>query len=134
MAPFAQNLAIIHLEVDIGLTYLRSLLYVHLEINLQEDEVAPVLTQATPKAGAKKGPEPQDAGILALGVYTLQPATAALAVGAKQTISVTFSALGAQMCLQQVGIDISDRWPRVVLATLAASRPLAAIPASKGNL
>lgn len=87
-----------------------------------------VLPQATPKAGAKKGPETQDAGILALGVYTLQPATAALAVGAKQTISVTFNAQGAQLCLQQVGIDISDRWCCV---TLAARNP--SIPHSKGN-
>lgn len=91
---------------------------------LQEDEVAPVLPQAAPKAGAKKGPEVQDAGTLALGVYTLQPATAALAVGAKQTIAVTFNAVGAQICLQPVGIDISDRWPTILLATLAASQPL----------
>ena len=104
----------------------------HLKL-LQEDEVAPVVPQATPRAGAKKGPEVQDAGTLTLGVYTLQPATAALAVGAKQTISVTFNAVGAQICLQQVGIDISDRWPTTFLTTLAASRPQHS-PPQKGKL
>lgn len=76
---------------------------------VQEAEVALAVPQVAQKAGAKKGTETQDAGVLALGGFSLQPATAALAVGDKQTISVTFSAQGAKLCLQQVGIDISDR-------------------------
>lgn len=76
---------------------------------MQEAEVASAVPQVAAKAGAKKGTETQDAGALALGAFSLQPATAALAVGAKQSFSVTFNAQGAQLCLQQVGIDISDR-------------------------
>lgn len=76
---------------------------------MQEAEPAPAVPQATPRGGAKKGAEAPDAGTLALGAFGLQPATAALPVGAKQSISVTFNAQGAQLCLQQFGIDISDR-------------------------
>ncbi len=50
-----------------------------------------------------------DTTALTLGPFSLQPATAALAVGAKQTITVNFSAQGAKLFLQQVGIDVSDR-------------------------
>ena len=76
----------------------------------QEAEVAPVVPQTTPRGGAKKGAEPiPEASSLALGPFSLQPATASLAVGAKQTISVGFNAQGAKLSLQQVGIDISDR-------------------------
>ena len=77
----------------------------------QEVEAASAVAapQLAPKAGAKKGAEASDVGSLVLGPFSLQPATAALAVGAKQTISVNFIAEGAKLSLQQVGIDISDR-------------------------
>lgn len=78
----------------------------------QEAEVAPVVPQVTPRGAAKKGAEPAPSVsslALALGPFSLQPATAALPVGAKQTIMVNFNAQGAKLSLQQVGIDISDR-------------------------
>ena len=76
---------------------------------LQGAEAVPVAPQATPRGAAKKGAEAADAGSLALGAFSLQPATAALAAGAKQSIAVTFNAQGAKLSLQQVGIDVSDR-------------------------
>jgi len=70
----------------------------------------PVAPQVTPRGWAKKGAEPvADTTALTLGPFSLQPATGALAVGAKQTITVNFSAQGAKLSLQQVGIDVSDR-------------------------
>ncbi|KAL0040642.1 hypothetical protein WJX79_000331 [Trebouxia sp. C0005] len=75
-----------------------------------EAAVVPVVPQVTPRGGAKKGAEPvTDTTALTLGPFSLQPATAALAVGAKQTITVNFTAQGAKLSLQQVGIDVSDR-------------------------
>ena len=75
----------------------------------QEAEVTPAAPQSTTKAAGKKVAEAPDAGSLALGSFSLQPATAALAVGAKQHISLTFNAQGANLSLQQLGIDVSDR-------------------------
>lgn len=76
---------------------------------MQEAEAAPAAPQTTPKIAGKKGPEAPDVSSLALGAFSLQPATATLAVGAKQNMSVTFNAQGASLFLQQLGIDISDR-------------------------
>ena len=76
----------------------------------QEAELTPSAAQPAAKAGAKKAPEGiTEASSLALGPFTLQPATATLAVGAKHTVSVNFAAQGAQLSLQQIGMDISDR-------------------------
>lgn len=80
-----------------------------IELLMQDAEAVPSVTQAAPKAAGKKGAEAPDAGVLTLGAFNLQPSTAVLAPGAKQAISVTFNAQGATLCLQQVGLDISDR-------------------------
>lgn len=73
---------------------------------VQDAEAAPT-PQATPRGG-KKGAEPVTDS-LAVGAFSLQPATAALAAGAKQIVTVAFKAEGAKQSAQQVGIAISDR-------------------------
>ena len=76
---------------------------------MQEAEAVPPVPLAPPKGAGKKAAEVPDAGILTLGAFNLQPSKAVLPVGVKQSISVTFIAQGAALCLQQVGLDISDR-------------------------
>ena len=60
------------------------------------------------KAGKKEVAPPPDAG-LSLGAFSAAPATAVIAPGSKQAVSVTFKAEGEQACVEQLGLNISDR-------------------------
>lgn len=64
--------------------------------------------QATPRGG-KKGTEPAADSGLVVGAFGLLPATAALAAGTKQIVTVNFKPEGARQFVQQVGIAIADR-------------------------
>ncbi len=66
-------------------------------------------TPVTGKAGKKEAAPPPDAG-LTLGAFSAAPATAVIAPGSKQAVSVTFKAEGEQACVERLGLDISDRW------------------------
>lgn len=75
---------------------------------LLQETGAAATPQATPRGG-KKGAEASADSSLAVGAFGLQPATAMLAAGSKQIVTVTFKAEGAKQFVQQIGIAISDR-------------------------
>lgn len=75
---------------------------------LTQDAETAATPQATPRGG-KKGAEPAADSSLTVGAFGLQPASAALAAGTKQLVTVNFKAEGARQFVQQVGIAISDR-------------------------